>query len=111
MVHIKAIVSQSTKEFHMPDDNTPAKGTLDEAVLAVISAGYTVLHPGQTVPASWFDQVKNVMRIATLVIAAIVAIQQQVRPPATPEQVQAVKDVVPTAEQVADKVWAPTPVK
>jgi len=89
-------------------DNLPAKITIEDAAAALIAAGYQVIHPGQAVPASWMETVKNVMRIATLVIAAIVAIQQQVRPPATPEQVQSVKDVVPTAEQVADKVWAPS---
>lgn len=90
----------------MPDDQI----TPEEAIAALLSAGYSVVKPGAVVPVSWVTTAQNVIRIITLLCAMYAAQNVAMKPsPATPEQVAAVKDAVPTAEQVAAKVWSPSP--
>ena len=79
----------------MPDD----KITPEEAIAALLSAGYSVVKPGAVVPVSWVTLAQNAIRIITLLCAMYAAQNAAMKPsPATPEQVAAVKDIVAAAK-------------
>ena len=89
----------------MPDER---KSTVEEAAMILIEAGYDVARPGTAgIPKKWADIINLGVRLLLLILASYTAGDLVSRPKAaTPEQVkESVKEVTPTPEQIAVKVW------